>query len=135
MCSSLPLLISGEIGGTFFGIGCLPYVLLACFTCAVGDGGALFGVDKRTCRYWIQYPAIGSNTGLDRRSKIEDARKSFWAIFNLRSSIQASIGSNTGVFNFNTGPSQKLKIHWKVQHLRHPEGLTCCTFPPSKPTP
>ena len=92
-------LFSGEIGGTFFGIGCLPYVLLACFTCAVGDGGALFGVDERTCRYWIQYAGIGSNTGQDRRSKIEDAWKSFWGIFNLRSSIQAGIGSNTRVLD------------------------------------
>ena len=51
-------LFSGEIGGIFLGIGCLSFVLLTCFTCAVGDGGALFGVDKRTCRYWIQYPTI-----------------------------------------------------------------------------
>ena len=94
-------LLSGEIGGTFLGIGCLPFVLLTCLTCAVGDGGALFGVDKRTCRYWIQYPGIGSNTR---------------------------------VFNFNTGPGQKLKIHWKVRHFRHLKGLTCCTFP-KNPTP
>ena len=33
-------LFSGEIGRTFFGIGCLPFVLLTCFTCAVPDGGA-----------------------------------------------------------------------------------------------
>ena len=92
-------LFSGEIGGTLFGICCLPYVLLTCLTCAVGDGGALFGVDKRTCRYWIQYPRIGSNTGLDRRSKIEDAWESFWGIFNLPSPIQAGIGSNTRVLD------------------------------------
>ncbi|OLP94650.1 hypothetical protein AK812_SmicGene23294 [Symbiodinium microadriaticum] len=46
-------------------------------------------------RHWIQYPRIGSNTGLDRRSKIEDAPETFPCIFNLRSSIQAGIGSNT----------------------------------------
>ena len=89
-------LFSREIGGTFLGIGCIPFVLRTCFTCAVGNGGAVFGVDKRTCRYWIQYPGIGSNTR---------------------------------VFNFNTGPGQKLKIHWKVQHFRHRKGLTCRTFP------
>ena len=75
--------------------------------------------------YWIRQ---------DRRLKIEDAWESFWGIFNLQSSIQAGIGSNTRVFNFNTGPGQKLKIHWKVQHLRHVKGRTCCTFP-KKPTP
>ena len=38
--------------------------------------------------YWIRQ---------DRRLKIEDAWESFWGIFNLQSSIQAGIGSNTRV--------------------------------------
>ena len=48
----------------------------------------------------IRGPAgIGSNTGQDRRLKIEDAWESFRGIFNLRSSIQAGIGSNTRVLD------------------------------------
>ena len=60
-------------------------VYLTCFTCAMGDGGALFGVDKRTCRYWIQYPGIGSNTGQDRRLKMHGKVSGASSIFNLRS--------------------------------------------------
>ena len=63
----------------------------------VGGNDSVLG--KRACRYWIQYPGIGSNTVQDRRSKIEDAGKSFWSIYNLQSSIQAGIGSNTRVLD------------------------------------
>ena len=50
-------------------------------------------------RSWTVLGGIGSNTVQDRRSKIEDAGKSFWGIFNLQSSIQARIRSNTGVLD------------------------------------
>ena len=99
-------LFSGEIGGTFLGIGCLPFVLRACFTCAVGMVEHYLVL--------IRGPAgIGSNTGMDRRSKIEDAWKSFWDIFNLQSSIQAGIGSNTRVLDPIPGFSTSIPVQVK----------------------
>ena len=58
-------------------------------------GGALFGVDKRTCRHWIQYPGIGIE---DRRLKMHGKVSGASSIFDPgRYWIQyAGIGSNTG---------------------------------------